>query len=188
MVLAALALAGWVLAGTPRSRSASPSPPRPVDRFEAVSAELRRGASLRVALASTAPGSRMARLALSGQPMEAVVGELAELWNVDDALLRPGTLLAAIGGAPAAELFDRLADRARAATRLAHRRVVLTAQARMSAVIVGLLPLVIGLLVLATRSGELLTTPAARWAVALGMSLHLAGVASVAWFLRRSLR
>lgn len=157
----------------------------PVGYFEAVASELRRGASLRWALSAPLPESRLARLAMTGQPLALVAAELdAEFDGVDD-LFMPGVLLAGRTGAPAASLFGQLADRARITLQLRRLRRTLTAQARLSAAVVGLIPLGIGVLLTTFNSSGSLTAPGpARIAVLSGLALQCTGLVVIALLLR----
>lgn len=157
----------------------------PAAYFDAVASELRRGASLRIALASPLPDSRLSRLAVTGQPLALVVAELdAAVGGVDD-LLVPGVLLAGRTGSPAASLFVQLADRARVAGQMRRLRRTLTAQARLSAAIVGLIPLAIGVLLLAADSFGAITSPGpARFVVLTGLAMQCIGLLVIVLILR----
>lgn len=156
-----------------------------LDYFEAVALELRRGASLRHALAQPSPESRLARLALSGQPLTEVAAELERSLARPDPLIVPGVLLAGSSGAPAAPLFSQLADRARREQQLARDRRSATAQARLSAAVVGVIPIVLGMAALLLGSDRPLAEPGlARTAVFVGIAMQLTGLTVVAMLLR----
>ncbi len=179
-LLAAVIVAGpWVRLGQPR-------PAADVgDYFEAVLVELRRGASLRHAIAMVAPEARHARLARSGQPIAEVAASLDAFVGGRVGLIVPGLALAARTGAPAAPLFAALVQRARrdrARTRL--RRTV-TAQAQLSAAVVAALPMGLGVLLAVTRRTHLLGSGMGRMAIIIGLLMQLAGVAVIVILLRR---
>ncbi len=114
--------------------------------YFAVHSELRAGASLRRAVATAAldqPGSLMddiRQAAAPHQPAGALVSAVSRLpQHGRRAAL--ATEVAMESGGRAANVFLRLADRARVDSELALQRRTLTTQARLSAVIVGSLPL-----------------------------------------------
>ncbi len=153
--------------------------------FDAVAAELRRGASLRQALALPAPDSRLARLAGTGQPIELVAAEVQRHLGLDGELAPAGIRLASRTGAPAAVVFARLAARLRAAAQLERDRRALTAQARLSAAVVGLVPVALGVVAIASgRIGLLLASSPARQVIVIGVALQLAGLAAIGVLLR----
>ncbi len=114
--------------------------------FLAVYGELRAGSSLRHAIAGAAraqPGevARSIHCAAAGhEPLAAVCGALRRLPHMGSAAAM-ATRVATESGGRAAEVFLRLADRARANADLQRQRRTLTVQARMSAAVVGALPL-----------------------------------------------
>jgi Flp pilus assembly protein TadB len=183
-VTVALLLATLVVRARPMSRLRRPAQTGETDFFEAVASELRRGASLRHALAWAMPGSASARLAGSGQPMAAVVAALEVEVPLEGELAGAGIVLASRSGAAAAPLFIRLAGRSRARRELARELRVLTAQARLSAAVVGLIPVGLGLVLVLSRGGAVLASPAARSLVAFGLGLQLVGLATIALLLR----
>ena len=152
--------------------------------FEAVAAELRRGASLRHAVAWAAPESNAARLATTGQPMPMVVAALETDVPLRGELAGAGIALAGGSGAPAAPLFARLADRSRIGEQLERELRVLTAQARLSAGVVGLIPIGLGFGLVVSRGSAVLASPAARGVVAIGLGLQLLGLGIIAVLLR----
>ncbi len=114
--------------------------------FLAVHGELRAGASLRHAIATAAqaqPGDIAADIHCSAagyQPLAAVCATLRQLPQTGGAAAM-ATRVAMESGGRAADVFLRLADRARVNADLQRQRRTLTAQARMSAAVVGSLPL-----------------------------------------------
>ncbi len=113
--------------------------------FAAVHAELCAGASVRDALAEAAAGQGSAlagvrRLARSGASVDEIAVELARLPTMGTSAAT-AVRVATRSGGRAAAVFLRLADRAALEADLARERRVLTAQARLSAAVVGGLPL-----------------------------------------------
>ena len=112
----------------------------------AVHAELRAGASLRWALADAAAAqdspilAATRRLAAAGAPIQEVADVLRSL-PVNGRRLATAIEVVAISGGRSANLFLRLADRAAADADLARQRRTLTTQARMSALVVGGMPI-----------------------------------------------
>ena len=153
--------------------------------FDAVAGELRRGAALRQALAIAAPQTRLARLAATGQPMELVAAEVQTMFALDDELAAAGIRLAGRSGAPAAVLFSRLAERLRAGEQLARDRRTLTAQARLSAAVIGLMPVAPAMMVAASNRGRLLVEPGpTRLLVFFGFALQVLGLVVIGVLLR----
>jgi tight adherence protein B len=114
--------------------------------FMAVHGELRAGSSLRHAISAAAaaqPGPVAAdihRAAATHEPMTEVAGALCRLPQMGPSAAM-ATRVAEESGGRAADVFLRLADRARQSADLRRQARRLTAQARLSAVVVGLLPL-----------------------------------------------
>ena len=183
-MIAALFLALLVGRARPVDRLRSRPPRHDAEFFEAVAAELRRGASLRHAVAWAAPESNAARLATTGQPMPVVVAALEADVPLVGELAGAGIALAVRSGAPAAPLFARLAERSRIDEQLQRELKVLTAQARLSAAVVGLIPVGLGVGLVLSRGSAVLASPAARTTVAVGLSLQLLGLGIIATLLR----
>jgi Flp pilus assembly protein TadB len=153
--------------------------------FDSVASELRRGAVLRQALAIPVPGTRLARLALTGQPIELVAVEARQMFALDDDLATAGIRLAGRSGAPAGVLFARLAERLRAAEQSARDRRALTAQARLSAVVIGVLPVVPAVMMLASGQRSVLLEPGpGRSMVVAGLVLQALGLIVIGALLR----
>ena len=114
--------------------------------LNSIHAELRGGASLRWALASAAAAEAdpevhaVQRLALAGVPLVEIAPRLYRL-SVNGQRLTAALQVAAIAGGRSADIFARLAERAAEEADLAREKRALTAQARMSAAVVGGLPL-----------------------------------------------
>ncbi len=160
-------------------------PVDPAEYFDTVGRELRRGSSLRHALAIPVPGSRLARLALTGQPIDLVSAEVVTMLRLTDELPIAGIRLASRTGAPASRVFGRLAEEARAAKQHQRDRAAATAQARLSAAVVGLVPPGLGMAILASGGGRHLAQPGpARTAVLFGVGLQLLGLAVIGVLLR----
>lgn len=162
--------------------------------FNAMAAELRAGASLRIALgaaASRAPelGLESAgRRAAAGQPALAVADELVRVLPRNGRLAGAAFSLAAETGARAADVFETLAQRSANLDDLARERSTLTAQARLSALVVGGAPVALLVALVATgRARALLEAGPVGWGIALvGGALELAGLAVVAFMLWRA--
>ncbi len=186
--MTAAVLVAWAVVRMRRPRRLGGGRPRArlgdAEYFDAVAAELRRGASLRHAIAAPVAGSVTARLAVSGQPMGLVVAALERELDPVDGLAAAGIELAGETGAPSATLFSRLAERARARRQLEGERRALSAQARFSAAVVGLMPLGIGLMLGVARGGSLMTKAATRLPVLLGLGMQLAGVVLLVLLMR----
>lgn len=162
-----------------------PGPAEAARYFDAVAGELRRGAALRQALAIPAPRTRLARLALTGQPIELVAAEVQTMFALDDELATAGIRLASRSGAPAGLLFSRLADRLRSDEQLARDRKALTAQARLSATVIALLPVAPGLIMLVSGgAGRFLEPGPSRSVVLSGLALQLVGLLVIVGLLR----
>lgn len=159
----------------------------------AVAAELGAGMSLRRALvhaASRAPEldlARVVRQADAGAPLERLGASLAEALPVTGDLIGPAVRLAGQSGAAPGATFGRLAVLAAEDLEDARERSVLTAQARMSALVVGALPVVA--LVLAVVTGRvamlLAVGPVGTGLMVVGSGLLLLGLAVVLVVTRR---
>lgn len=157
-----------------------------------VAAELRAGASLRKAVATVAADessvhtAAAARSALVGAPAAEVASRLERALPVYGRRAGLAFALAADTGAGAAAVFDRLAAGAARDEDLRRERRTLTAQARLSAAVVGAAPVAVLVLLAAAgrieppgRAGTLET-----FIVAIGVALVAIGLA-VVWLLVR---
>jgi tight adherence protein B len=194
LVLAGAAIWGAVVAL--RRRAARVTPDDEATLFRAMAAELRSGASLRGALAEAAHRvpqiqlDRSVRLAAAGIQMT----EIAE--TVERQLPENGRLAAAAfrlsdwSGARVADTFDGLAAQAAATAELARERRAATAQARLSALIVGVAPLAFTVLLMATgRADGLAAHGGLGWLVlGVGLGLETIGLVTVAVIVRRAER
>ena len=200
--LAALGLAVWqpvlalaavlIWSGLSLPRNASSPEDAEAAYLQAVGSELRAGSSLRHALGSAAqradglPVDRVVRLAEAGRPVAEVAGALERALPRLGALTASAVRTAGVTGGRAADVFDALALLAAEETALVRERRTATAQARVSAWIVGGLP-VVYLLYAAVR-GKLASLtafgPAGMLLLAIGLLL-LAGGVGVMWGMLR---
>lgn len=143
-LVVAMAVLAWGGGGGLRRRRRH----RPVDEVQllsAILAELQAGASLRLALANAAGSvddpaiSDVSRLALSGAPVADIAPHFSHLPS-NGARLEAALRMAAQVGGRSADIFARLTERAIEESALAREKRALTTQARMSAGIVGGLP------------------------------------------------
>lgn len=140
-----LALAAMVAT---RQAKADGGPGAEAVYLAAVAAELRGGASLRLALGTAAGAAphlalgAVARSALAGASMGVVAAELRRRLPVTAPLVVPTVELAAESGGLAAAMFDRLALRAIDEANARRELRTASAQARLSAWVVGGLPVI----------------------------------------------
>lgn len=186
----------WGVVATLRRRATSVTPDDEATLFRAMAAELRSGASLRSALAEAAHRvpqielDRPVRFAAAGMQMteiaEAIELQLPENGRLAAAAFR----LSDWSGARVADTFDGLAERAAATAELARERRAATAQARLSALIVGVAPLAFTVLLVATgRSAGLVAHGGLGWLVlGVGLGLEMLGLIAVAAIVRRAER
>lgn len=159
----------------------------------AVAAELRGGASLRIALCAAAADApaidfrRVIRLAGAGAAIDQVAAEVARVLPRRGSTVGAALSLAGCAGGRAAAVFERLAGAAWDEAEALRQRSTLTAQARLSAWIVGGLPVVaVAALALSGRLGVVLASgPMGAAAMGLGMALELAGLTTVLVTVRR---
>lgn len=180
----------------PWRRSPGPGPGDEVALLNGLAAELRAGASLRVALiagAERAPQldlGRAVRAAAAGQPMSELAAELAGVLPVNGRLVAAAFRLTATSGGRAASVFEELALRAAETGELSRERRALTAQARLSAFVVGGAPVaMVGVLLISGKAQALLAAgPVGHAIAAIGVGLELVGLAVVAIVLRNAER
>ncbi|GMQ86615.1 MAG: hypothetical protein BMS9Abin07_2201 [Acidimicrobiia bacterium] len=163
--------------------------------LRALAAELRGGSSLRLALGDAATRVPLdldgaARLATAGMPMDRVASALSERLQHNALAAGAAFELSDWSGARTAAVFEGLADRATEAAELEREQVAATAQARFSAWVVGLAPLVFTTLLLAGGGFGSLSRAGGVGVIVigLGLALELAGLAVVALILRRASR
>jgi Flp pilus assembly protein TadB len=115
-----------------------------------------------------------------------VAGALSEALPANGRLAGAAFRLATETGARAADVFADLAVRATEAGDLARERRALTAQARLSAALVGGAPIaVVALLVVSGRASALLESSSGRAIGAIGLALLVAG-GLVVWVMVRT--
>ncbi len=188
--------AAWGIVTAIRRRGKRVIPDDEATLFRAMAAELRSGASLRSALAEAAHRvpqiqlDRPVRFAAAGMQMteiaEAIEVQLPENGRLAAAAFR----LSDWSGARVADTFDGLAERAAATAELARERKAATAQARLSALIVGVAPLAFTLLLMVTgRGADLAARGGLGWLVlGVGLGLEMLGLVIVAVIVRRAER
>lgn len=188
----ALAVFVAVVSLAMRRRRPAPGAADEATWLAAVAAELRSGASLRTALAaadSAAPAlstSRLARMAEAGAPVERMAAEVVAALPCRGRAVGAALNVASTAGGKVASVFDGLAADAWADVESSRAMVALTAQARLSAWVVGGLPLVVlTILAVTGRLGVVLGSgPLAGIVMAVGLVLEAAGVAVVVALLR----
>jgi len=161
--------------------------------LSALASELRGGASLRSGLVDAAARvpdvdlGRAVRRARSGMPIERLAVDLSQALSHNGTVVSGAIRITSSTGAGAAETIDALADRAVFVADLERERRALTAQAKLSAAVVGGAPFVVAAgLLLSGRGGVLLSHGTMGVAVlGIGLGLELAGLAVVAVMLRR---
>jgi tight adherence protein B len=161
-----------------------------------MASELRAGASLRGALgaAATRPGDLpigpAVRLAEAGRPATDVAAALQPALPVNGRLAAAAYRLASATGGKAADVFSALAVRAAERGEMIRERRAFTGQARLSALIVGIAPLALVLVLIVAGAGasflELGTAGLVIGAV--GLSLQATGAVVVWLMLRRAER
>ncbi len=161
-----------------------------------LAAELRAGASLRMALVAGAERAphldmdRAVRAAAAGLPMSAVAAELEPALPSNGRFVAAAFRLTATSGGRAASMFEELAFRAAEAGELSRERRALTAQARLSVFVVGGAPVAMVVVLLITGKAQALLAagPAGYAMAAIGVGLELVGLAVVAIVLRNAER
>jgi tight adherence protein B len=161
------------------------------DVVAATAREIRGGRSLIDALALTlrrSPGTwpTLHRQLAAGHPIAAAIrAEAIERRSVGEhGLLLAGLELAHHTGGPAADTLERVLERARDLRAFDDERRVQAAQTRLSALVLTLLPIVVATWSAATSErtrDALVTEPAVRWSVAVGLAWNLVGW----WWIRR---
>lgn len=140
------------------------------------------GASIRSAIADrTIEGipSRARRLAQLGQPMADVGGAMVAVLPANGRAFRAICAFSEYTGAAVSAALEILADQAGEVAQLARERRVSLAQVKLSAVVVGIVPMVVSVALVAVRGvpdpgGALVVIP-----MIVGLSLQLVGVAIV---------
>jgi hypothetical protein len=157
---------------------------------EAVSGELRSGASFRLALeraAVSVEALSLARLCRDGAPFPALAvavrREFGEIGVEAATVIEHASRL----GGPTAALFDEIAGLALARVELAHEVAMATAPARATAFVLLGAPIVaLGWAAASGRIGSYLATSSQRFSALLGLALAVSGVALALVVVRRS--
>jgi Flp pilus assembly protein TadB len=192
----------WFLAfaatwGIVARRKRSPSDPAESEAafLRAVAAELRSGASLRRALVdaagATPPQGLTAALrsAAAGRPMDEVADRMRPALPVNGSAAAAAIRVGATTGAATAAAFGVLAARAGEMADEARERRALTAQARLSALLVGVVPMGFAVVMLAVRGDDFAAAGTAGVVLAAtGLALDGAGLVTVWAMLRRAER
>lgn len=188
---AAMVAAGAVL--SLRRRASEPS--EEAVYLQAVALELRAGATVRSALESAAlrsrrlPLARVTRLAAAGAPMSEIASSLSAVLPQHGPMAAAAVRTAGLTGGRVASVFDTLAQIAAEDRELDRERRVATAQARISAWIVGGLPIaLLGFGIVSGRLGSLLDTGVGAAVVGIGLAFIAAGTIVVARMLRTATR
>ena len=179
----------WGAVAAARRRRGRITPDDEATYFRALSAELRAGASLRGALGEAlhrAPVlslTRAARLAEAGMPMSEIADAIEDRFPENGRLAGAAFRLSDWSGARVADTFDGLAERAAASADLAA-----TAQARLSALVIGIAPIAFATLLFATGRGSGLLAHGTVGILVLGagLALELLGLIVVATIIRRA--
>jgi Flp pilus assembly protein TadB len=186
--------AGWALFNLVRRRRTS-SADVEATFLRALAAEIGAGSSLRLALADAATRVQLdldpaVRLARAGMSMDRVANALSKQLAHNAVAVGAAFELSDWSGARTAAVFEGLADRATEAAQLEREKAAATAQARFSAWVVGLAPLVFTALLLAGGGfGSLRRAGGAGFfVIGLGLALEVAGLAVVALILKRASR
>jgi tight adherence protein B len=191
------AAAVWAVVHRRRSAAAVRAQPGDEVAFlHALASELRSGSSLRSAVDAAAAGAprlplqQAARLATAGLPASQVAGAVAAALPVNGRLVGAALALTAATGARAADVFEALALRAAEAGELERERRAGTAQARLSALVVGLAPFGFAIVMLVGGRGSVLIEagPVGIIVLAVGFGLQLAGLGIVWWMLQGAAR
>ncbi|MGI9648527.1 MAG: type II secretion system F family protein [Acidimicrobiia bacterium] len=177
-LLMALAYAGYH--AHHRSRRRRSLPFQESDFLRGVASEIDAGSSVRQAVmagAARAPDLTLApaiHLAAAGRPAAQIAARLQEALPVNGRLSAAAYTMVAESGAEASAVFSGLALRAAAAGELERERRVLTAQARLSALLVGGLPVAVTILMIGLGRGPDLEGAGAV-VTALGVGLIITG-------------
>jgi Flp pilus assembly protein TadB len=162
--------------------------------LRSLAAELSAGATLRAALAAAAVDvprlERVVRLAAGGSPLEEVAGHVAAALPTAGPSAAAAIDIVARSGGRAAAVFAELAAQADAKAELAAERRAATAQARLSATVVGALPLgALAMLLVSGRAAALLGGGGVGSLILIaGIGLQVLGLAAVVAMVRRAAR
>jgi tight adherence protein B len=186
----------WGVVAAVRRRRSRFSPDDEATYFRALSAELRAGASLRHAIGEalhrvpTLSLGNATRYAEAGVPMSEIADIVEDRFPENGRLAAAAFRLSGWSGARVADTFESLADRAAASAELVRERRAATAQARLSALVVGIAPIVFAALLFATGRGSALVAHGTVGFLVLGcgLALELVGLVVVATIMRRAER
>lgn len=184
----------WGIVAAIRRHRSRITPDDEATYFRALSAELRAGASLRGAIGealhrvpalSLGPAVRYAE---AGMPMSEIADAVESRFPENGRLAAAAFRLSDWSGARIAETFEGLAERAAASAELVRERRAATAQARLSALVIGIAPVVFAILLFATGRGSGLLAHGTIGSVVLGtgIALELTGLIVVAVIVRRA--
>lgn len=205
VIMIALALAGLHLVDIPRIEFSSFRIKRPMTSLQrtnaearflaALASELRAGATLRGALTSAverAPELNLAglvRLSAAGMPIADLAAEIRERLTSYGLPAASALRVAGETGGRTAAMFESLAQVA-AEDRALHRELrAATAQAKVSALIVGGLPVLFLMWqVVSGRIVQLASTPIGAGILAVGLGLLAVGALTVVVMLRKATR
>lgn len=184
----------WGVVAAVRRRRDPITPDDEATYFRALSAEMRAGASLRGALGEashrvpTLSLGPAIRYADAGSPMSEVAESVTNRFPENGKLAAAAFRLSDWTGARVADTFEGLADRAAAAAELARERKAATAQARLSALVIGCAPIAFAMLLLVTGRGSGLMAHGMIGIIVLsaGLALELLGLIVVAVIIRRA--
>jgi Flp pilus assembly protein TadB len=159
-----------------------------------LASELRAGASLRSALSEASARvpeldlKGPVRRAVAGRPMAEVAGSLTAALPVNGRLASAAVTIASATGAGGAGMFTDLALRATRHADLGRERRALTAQARLTALLIGLAPLaVLGLMAVTGRLDSISRAGGiGPLVLAAGLCLEVAGIAVVWGLIRKA--
>ena len=184
------AVAGWAIVARIRSGPQA-GPADEADFLRGVAAELAAGGSLRsavVAAADRAPRldlHRVVRLARAGFPADRIGDAIRDALPCNGRAAAAAFGLAATTGGSVSGIMGTLAARADEVGSLTRERKALTAQARLSAWVVGGAPIaLLGVLAATGRLSGLVDDPVGRVVLIVGLALELAGAAAVVWMVR----
>ncbi len=158
------------------------SGPSEGDILRQISARVAAGANIRSAItdpSNTAIPSRAQRLASLGQPMTDVGDALTQVFPVNGAAFRAICSFSEHTGAAISSALTVLAERADEAADLARQRRVSLAQVKLSATVVGLVPIAISVALVVLRGvpepgGAVIVIP-----MVVGVALQIVGTAVV---------
>lgn len=194
--LVLLGAAAWAVVHAMRRRRRRVTPDDEATYFRALSAELKAGASLRGALGEAADRvpdlslDQAVRFAAAGTPMAEVADVVEVQFPENGRLAGAAFRLSDWSGAQVADTFAGLADRASSSAELARERKAATAQARLSAIVIGVAPAVFAALLLATGRGSGLVDHGVIGLsiLGIGLTLEVLGLLVVALIIRRAER